>query len=113
MQEQIPPVKKRPATVHVHLFALVYRKRDRYLMKQVEGMWEFPMLPELPSGEFTRIGQCTHTITHHRLDVTVYEGTFEEKGHEWKYIGEIPISSLTRKVWETEHKKHKQVFLPE
>ena len=26
MQEQIPPVKKRPATVHVHLFAVVYQK---------------------------------------------------------------------------------------
>jgi A/G-specific adenine glycosylase len=107
MQEEIPPVKKRPATVHVHLFAIVCRKGDRYLMKHADGMWEFPMLSELPSGEFTRIGQCKHTITHHRLDVSVYEGKFEEKGLEWKDVNEIPISSLTRKIWGTEHKKHK------
>jgi A/G-specific adenine glycosylase len=107
MQEQIPPVKKRPATVHVHLFAVVHRKGDQYLMKQADGMWEFPMLPELPSGQFTRIGQCKHTITHHRLDVSVYEGKFEENGLDWKDVSKIPMSSLTRKIWETEHKKHK------
>jgi A/G-specific adenine glycosylase len=38
MQAQIPAVKKRPATVRVHLFAVVYRKGARYLMKQVDGM---------------------------------------------------------------------------
>jgi hypothetical protein len=69
-------------------------------------MWEFPMLSELPSGEFTRIGQCKHTITHHRLDVSVYDGKFDEKGLEWKDVNEVPISSLTRKIWGTEHKKH-------
>src|SRR3989442_1714226 len=52
MQEKIPPVKKRPATVHVHLFAVVHRKGDRYLMKPADGMWEFPMFSELPSGSF-------------------------------------------------------------
>src|ERR1051326_7289253 len=50
MQDKIPPVKKRPATVHVHLFAIVQKQRDRYLMKQVECMWEFPMFSELPAG---------------------------------------------------------------
>jgi A/G-specific adenine glycosylase len=98
MQDEIPPVKKRPATVHVHLFAIVHRKGDRYLMKYVDGMWEFPMLSELPSGQFTKIGQCKHTITHHRLDVSVYEGKFEGTGLEWKDVDAIPISSLTRKV---------------
>jgi A/G-specific adenine glycosylase len=106
MQDEIPPVKKRPATVHVHLFAIVHRKRDRYLMKYVEGMWEFPMLSELPSGQFTKIGQCKHTITHHRLDVSVYEGMLDQDGLEWKDVSEIPISSLTRKIWGTQHRKH-------
>jgi hypothetical protein len=98
MQDRIPPVKKRPATVHVHLCAVVCKKGDRYLMKPADGMWEFPMLPELPSGEFERIGECRHTITHHRLDVSVYTGRLEEKGFEWKDIREVPISSLTRKI---------------
>ena len=34
MQEKIPPVKKRPATVHVHLFAIVHKRGSRYLMKE-------------------------------------------------------------------------------
>src|SRR5205823_2830126 len=55
MQDKIPPVKKRPATVHVHLFAVVHRKRNRYLMKSADGMWEFPMLAELPVGSFEKV----------------------------------------------------------
>lgn len=98
MQEKIPPVKKRPATVHVQLFAVVHRKAGRYLMKPIDGMWEFPMFPELPSGDFKQIGQCRHTITHHRLDVSVCEGKIEAKGLTWKDVDQIPISSLTRKI---------------
>jgi A/G-specific adenine glycosylase len=105
MQEQIPPAKKRPATVHVHLFAVVFRKGDLYLMKHADGMWEFPMLAELPPGQFARIGQCKHAITHHRLDVSVYEGDLEEKGLEWKNVSQIPMSSLTRKIL-ISHKRH-------
>jgi A/G-specific adenine glycosylase len=105
MQDKIPPVKKRPATVHVHLFAVVCRKRDRYLMKDAEGMWEFPMLPELPPGTFMKLGSCRHTITHHRLDVSVYEGPIKQNGYVWKDPESIPISSLTRKILAT--KKHK------
>jgi hypothetical protein len=100
MQEKIPPVKKRPATVHVRLFAVVHRKAGRYLMKPVDGMWEFPMYPELPSGSFKQIGQCRHTITHHLLDVSVCEGEIASRNLSWKEIGEIPISSLTRKIWQ-------------
>ena len=101
MQEKIPAVKKRPAMVHVHLFAVVHRKNGRYLMKPVDGMWEFPMFPELPSGSFRRVGQCRHTITHHRLNVSVYEGEIEPGDCLWKEIENIPISSLTRKICET------------
>jgi hypothetical protein len=98
MQDKIPAVKKRPATVHVHLSAVVYRKDDRYLMKHTDGMWEFPMFPELPSGSFERIGACKHTITHHRLDVGVYTGKLKQDGFEWKDVDAVPISSLTRKI---------------
>ena len=98
MQDRIPPVKKRPATVHVHLFAVVQKRDGRYLMKAADGMWEFPMFSQLPEGTFTKIGQCRHTITHHRLDVSVYEGPVPEDGYAWKEIEGIPISSLTRKI---------------
>ncbi len=101
MQEKIPPVKKRPVTVHVHLFAVVHKRGTRYLMKPVEGMWEFPTFPELPAGSFEKVGQCRHTITHHRLDVSVYQGKIKQDGYVWKNIHAVPISSLTRKISET------------
>jgi A/G-specific adenine glycosylase len=98
MQDRIPPVKKRPATVHVHLFAVMHRRGDRYLMRQVDGMWEFPMFSELPAGSFDRVGRCRHTITHHRLDISVYEGEFVDEACEWKDPEVLAISSLTRKI---------------
>jgi len=98
MQDKIPPVKKRPATVHVHLFAVMHKRGDRYLMKHVDGLWEFPMFSELPAGSFERVGRCRHTITHHRLDVSVYAGTIQQDGYVWKDILAVPVSSLTRKI---------------
>jgi hypothetical protein len=67
-------------------------------MKPADGMWEFPTLAELPGGKFDRIGNCRHTITHHRLDVSVYTGNLDEKGFEWKDVQAVPTSSLTRKI---------------
>src|SRR5262249_745256 len=99
MQDKIPLVKKRPKTVHVHLFAVVDRQNDLCLMKQADGMWEFPMFSELPAGAFEKVGQCRHTITHHRLDVSVYQGSIEVDGCVRKRIQDAPISSLTRKIW--------------
>jgi hypothetical protein len=98
MQDRIPPVKKRLATVHVHLFAVVHGKDDRYLMKAADGMWEFPMFSELPPGSFRKVGQCRHTITHHRLDVSVHEGVINPGEYVWKDISSVPTSSLTRKI---------------
>jgi len=63
-------------------------------------MWEFPMFPELPPGSFNKIGQCRHTITHHRLDVSVFEGQLSaEQQFAWKQVDAVPISSLTQKIW--------------
>ena len=39
-----------------------------------------------------------HTITHHRLDVSVYEGSIKQDGYTWKDIESVPITSLTRKI---------------
>jgi A/G-specific adenine glycosylase len=102
MQDRIPPVKKRPATVHVHLVAIIHKKAGQYLMKAADGLWEFPMFPELPAGTLKKIGRCRHTITHHRLDVSVYEGPIPASGCEWKDISQVPISSLTRKILATQ-----------
>jgi A/G-specific adenine glycosylase len=107
MQDKIPPVKKRPATVHVHVFAVIHKSRDRYLMKPADGMWEFPMFAELPAGAFKKMGKCRHTITHHRLDVSVYEGGIDHAGgYDWKDINSVPVSSLTRKILNAANSKN-------
>src|SRR5206468_5807754 len=100
IQEQVPPVKKRPATVRLHLFAVIHRRGGRYLMKPADGIWKFPMFPGLPPGSFKKIGECRHTITHHRLDVSVFEGQLSaEQQFAWKQVDAVPISSLTQKIW--------------
>jgi A/G-specific adenine glycosylase len=99
MQAVIPPVKKRPETVRVQVFAVVCGKNGRHLMRQSKGLWEFPMFNELPAGELTHVGSCRHTITHHRLEVQVYTGTPENlQGFEWQRFKDLPVSSLTRKI---------------
>jgi A/G-specific adenine glycosylase len=98
-QAAIPPVKKRPETVRVQLFAVVQEHGGRLLMKPSRGLWEFPMFAELPAGEFSHTGSCRHTITHHRLEVQVYRGTLEStEGFQWQEFAAVPVSSLTRKI---------------
>ena len=95
----IPPVKKRPETVRVQLFAIVQEKNGRHLMKLSRGLWEFPMFSELPAGKLNRMGSCRHTITHHRLEVHVYNGVLaNEGGFEWREFRGVPVSSLTKKI---------------
>jgi A/G-specific adenine glycosylase len=99
MQDRIPAVKKRPATVYVPLCAVVQKNDGLYLMKCSEGLWEFPMFSELPAGLFKEVGSCRHTITHHRLTVTVYAGSLQQhNGYDWKEFDHVPVSSLTRKI---------------
>jgi len=98
-QLEIPPVKKRPETVRIQLFAVLQAHNGRHLMKLSRGLWEFPMFSELPAGTLTRAGSCRHTITHHRLDVQVYNGTLENmNGFQWQEFRGVPVSSLTRKI---------------
>ncbi len=99
MQDRIPPAKKRPAAVHVRLCAIVQGTNGRYLMKCADGLWEFPMFAELPAGAFNEVGSCRHTITHHRISVTVYAGSLaQQNGYAWKEFENVPVSSLTRKI---------------
>jgi A/G-specific adenine glycosylase len=98
-QAEIPSVRARPATVRVQLAAVVDRKGSRYRMKNVKGLWEFPMFGAVPEGSFTLAGRCRHTITHHRLDVSVYIGALgQAKEYVWKNPDTVPLSSLTRKI---------------
>ena len=98
-QLEIPPVKKRPETVRIQLFAVLQAHNGRHLMKLSRGLWEFPMFSELPAGTLTRAGSCRHTITHHRLEVQVYNGTLENmNGFQWQEFSGVPVSSLTRKI---------------
>jgi A/G-specific adenine glycosylase len=100
-QLEIPPVKKRPVTVRVQLVAVVQEREGCYLMREVKGLWEFPMFGELPAGSLTHVGSCRHTITHHRLEVQVYRGSLEKsEGFQWQDFGKVPVSSLTRKIRE-------------
>ena len=95
----IPPVKKRPETVRVQLFAVIQENNGRHLMKLSRGLWEFPMFSELPAGQLTHTGSCRHTITHHRLEVQVYKGVLgNAAGFEWQQFDGVPVSSLTRKI---------------
>jgi len=58
------------------------------------------MFGELPPGSLTKAGACHHTITHHRLAVSVYTGKLEDsEGFEWKEFNSVPVSSLTRKIF--------------
>ena len=98
-QAVIPPVKKRPETVRMQLFAIVQEKSGRHLMKHSRGFWEFPMFSELPAGSLKRVGSCRHTITHHRLEVHVYSGVLENTlDFQWQEFAAVPVSSLTRKI---------------
>jgi len=99
MQHAIPRVKKRPETVRLQLFAVVQRENGLCLMRESGGLWEFPMFSELPAGVLIKAGNCRHTITHHRLEVSVYTGKLEQmNGFGWKAVQDVPISSLTRKI---------------
>jgi A/G-specific adenine glycosylase len=99
MQHAIPKVKKRPESVRVLLFAVVHRKNGLYLMRESKGFWEFPTFNHLPAGSLKQTGICRHTITHHRLEVSVYTGALEQtKDFSWKAFDSVPVSSLTRKI---------------
>ena len=98
-QLEIPPVKKRPTTVRVQLFAVVDEKNGQHLMKVSRGLWEFPMFSELPAGDLNHAGSCRHSITHHRLEVQVYTGTLASpNGFQLQDVRSVPVSSLTRKI---------------
>ncbi len=97
--ESIPAPRKRPRTVHVQLAAVIDQNQHGFLMRETEGMWEFPTFTDLPTGSFEKVGHCRHSITHHRMEIDVYEGKLgRTKGYRRKAFDNLPITSLTRKI---------------
>lgn len=99
-QAEIPAPRKRPSTIRVDLYAVLDRNRNGFLMREVDGLWEFPLLPDPPGAGFTKLGACRHAVTHHRLEVRVYRGKLgNRKGWRRVRFEDVPVTSLTRKIF--------------
>ena len=98
-QNETPVPRKRPRTVRVDLYAVLDLNKNGFLMRKVEGLWEFPILSEPPSGQFERIGSCRHAVTHHRIEIEVYTGKLGRRaGYRRVQFDELPVSSMTQKI---------------
>ena len=87
----IPPQVERKKTVKVELAALAIRRGGEYLLmpragdRLMKGMWEFPLIAKgektalddaarrLGARLVAQVGMVRHTITNHRIRITVYE----------------------------------------
>ena len=100
MQEIIPIPRKRQRTVRVDLYAVIDSSERGLLMKENEGLWEFPLLSEPPDGDLEKIGHCRHAITHHRVEVDVFRGRLARRaGYRRVRFEDVPVTSLTRKIY--------------
>jgi A/G-specific adenine glycosylase len=93
MTATIPARGKTEAPVRASLAAIVVRRgADVLLVRRgggtlMSGMWEFPMVPEgratviaeaargLAASVSGRVGEVRHTITRHRITISVYEAS--------------------------------------
>ena len=100
MQIQIPATRKHPKTVRIVLYAVIDQNKNGFLMREDKGFWEFPLLNDPPDKTFHTLGTCRHSITNHRLEVKVFEGKMpSRKGHRRMKFEEVPVTSLTRKIY--------------
>jgi adenine-specific DNA glycosylase len=98
-QAEIPAPRKRQKTLRVDLAAIVDRNRSGFLMREEQGMWAFPLMPEPPDSALRKVGHCRHSVTHHRLEVDVYSGSLANPGgYRRVRIDELPVTALTRKI---------------
>ena len=98
--EEIPAPRKRPKTVRVDLYAVIDRNQRGFLMCEAQGLWEFPTFPEPPAASFQKIGACRQSVTHHRVEVQIYEGKLGRGArYRRKKFDDLPVSSLTRKIY--------------
>jgi len=96
--ESFPVPRKRTKTVRVDLIAVIDENEDGVVMRERDGLWEFPTAASPPKNA-TKTGHCRHTITHHRIEVDVYRG--KAPAHRLNRrvaFGDVPVTALTRKV---------------
>lgn len=100
IQETIPAPRKRPRTVRVDLYAVIDSNAQGLLMKEKDGLWEFPILSEPPAAGFRKLGHCRHAITHHRIEVDVFEGRLGKRsGYDRVRFEDVPVTALTKKIY--------------
>ncbi len=91
LEGSIPAPRRRAAAVAVEMAAFAVKRSNRYLMVKrgggavMDGMWEFPILGSSRDRDASAaarrigarlvgpVGEVRHTITNHRMRVTVYE----------------------------------------
>ena len=142
--EELPRIAARRPSVEVQLEVLLVRREDRVLLvrrprgTRMSGMWELPTR-ELVNGDGKahglwpsehaagawrageRLGELTHTITHHRIRAAVHVAELDERARDgsaanalartaasdktadWSWAGQADLDSLaltglTRKI---------------
>ena len=99
-QGELPAPRKRPKTIRVDLHAVIDRNQRGVLMRETDGLWEFPLFPKPPAESFEQIGTTRHSITHHRVHVQVYQGKLGRgSGYRRVKFDRLPVTSLTRKIY--------------
>jgi A/G-specific adenine glycosylase len=135
LTDVLPFKKTRPRVKELFWLGLIHEKSGKYFLKQNrkgewwQDLWDFPRLEfesrkemEKKMRELAGIPLQTtkHTVTHHRIHLhPVRVSKVPTKKGRWvteKALPTLPISSLTRKVYElciaTESGKDKQHKLP-
>jgi A/G-specific adenine glycosylase len=105
IQRDLPPPRKKPATVRKELTLLVIRRKGRILLTpspRVSGFWE---LPEIFSGVRLgpRLGTFRHGITNSQYHCEVREartGACPRDCRWWdeRKLHEIPLSTAAKKA---------------
>ncbi len=104
-QHRLPAQTKRKATIEVQEFATVYRKGAKFGVQRFEegkwwaGMYGFARSHDAPCGE--NIGTVRHTVTHHKIRLSVHLSETSQKGLLWKSVDELerlPMPTPDRKA---------------
>ena len=114
----IPVSTARRTVIDLDETAVVVRQRAKVLVirrgtgEWWEGLWDFPRLPAeeilapLGCGRRRVVGNCSYTVTHHRVAVTVTTCQARCQGPrrdavawiEWEALGTLAMTSPGRKI---------------
>jgi A/G-specific adenine glycosylase len=103
-QNELPPKRVKPATIHLKRTLLVIHQTGRILLApspRVQGFWDLPE-PFEGARIGARLGEFRHAITHHNYRFFVHEAVVRSvpKDFRWfgcKHIDEIPLSTTAKK----------------